>query len=296
MDWERTKTIFILAFLLLNVVFAFQLWIRPAYFDSSMYVDQQQIDSKLAELSHRNISVNVAVPRQLKRLKMVTVHLPHKNNYSQASLILGAGAVHIGSSTSPAPGYEVFMSSRGEVTVYNNGAIFYKSASTDATRITSEQARSKAKDFLENTFGLPKDAILARIEETGDGAWVIEFLQRWQRQEFEISRILLHVDGAGVQRMEYYWADILGFTGESIVTIPASGALVVAADNMAAGTVIENIYQTWYSTPMQGGQWRAYPVWVFETDRGMRYYINAFTGEMEGKVEFTAGKPVPTLN
>jgi len=297
MDWERTKTVFIMAFLLLNSVFVFYLWIMPTYFDPSMYVSTQQVEAKLAELQYSNITVTAEVPRRLKRLEMLAVKTPVLDHKSLANTILGPHAVLFPSPPSASRNYK-YESSAGEVVVYGNNQVTFTRApmSGESQEISMKSARAKADKFLRTTLGKPKDARHGRIVEIEKGTWVIEYYQRWNRKDLEISRIIIIVDGRGVLQMDYYWVEILGFTGEENVTIPATGALTVATDGMPSGTTISDIYLSWYSSPVLTEQWRCYPVWVIQTTKGVKYYVNAFTGDIEGREEFPAGKPGPTLN
>jgi hypothetical protein len=297
MDWERTKTIFILAFLMLNLVFSIQLWIIPNYFDSSMIVSHQQVEAKLTELRYRNITVTAEVPRQLKRMRMLLLSSPEVDHKKAAMALLGPDAVHVATILSPAPGHRRYVSKQGEVQVYNDGRIlFISSPHLGKPALSASSARSIADNFLKNSLGKPGDARFGRVVEAEDGAWLIEYYQNWRRRDLETSKITLLVDGSGVRQMDYYWVKVTGFTGEEVVSIPAAGALIVAAERMPSGTVITNIYSSWYSPPIMADIWRAPPVWVVETNRGTKYYINAFTGDLEGKEEFPAGKPEQTLN
>lgn len=296
MDWERTKTVLILAFLLLNTVFVFQLWLAPTYFDSSMRITPSQIEDKLAELQYSNISVTAKVPNRLHVVQMLTVRCPEPDYYKVATAVLGQGLIQV-SPANAALGYRKYISETGDLTIYTNGRIVFKSSHGSGRQdVSSETAQVLAEEFLHKSLGLPQDAKLGRGMRTEGGEWVIQYYQRWKRKDLEISRITLVVGENGVISMDYYWVDIIGFTGAEVTTIPATGALTVAAELMPSGSIITEIYPSWYSPPVRAEQWRSYPVWVIETANGSRYYVNAFTGELEGKEDFLAGKPGPMLN
>ena len=292
MDWERTKTILILAFLLLNIGFLFQLWIIPNYFDSSMTVSPGEVEAKLAELRSRNINVTAEVPRQLARLRLLVLNSLEPNNAEIVAALLGPESAHVASVPNQAPGHRRYESPVGEVTIYSDGRIAFTAAPPGGVpELSASNARYQADTFLDSTLGKPSDSRVGRVKATGDGTWIVEYYQVWRNRDLGISRITILVDSSGVRQMDYYWVKVAGFTGENIVTIPAAGALIVAADNMPSGSTITNIYISWYSPPILAEQWRVPPVWVVEISNGTRYFINAFTGDLEGREEFQQENP-----
>lgn len=297
MDWERTKTVFILAFLLLNAIFMVQLWLIPSFFDPSAYISSQQVEAKLAELGYSNISVSAEVPRRLQRMQILKVRSLELIPQDVAAALLGDGYALNTDSGGVGRGFQRFTSAEGQAMVYNDGRIKYTSAVDQANKeISRHTAQKKAEEFLKRTLGMPRDARPGRALATKNGRWVVEYVQHWRGKDLRISRIVLIVDEKGVQHMEYYWVDVLGLTGEDIITIPSTGALTVAAEAMPSGSVITSIYLSWYSSPTITEEWRAYPVWVIETAAGVNYFINAFTGDLEGREELPAGKPGTMTN
>lgn len=295
MDWERAKTVLILAFLVLNAIFIFQLWLEPMYIDSSMRIEPSQVEDKLAELQYKNITVTAEVPRRLQIMQTLSVRCPEPDYFNDAKAVLGNGAIWV-SPANKAIGYRKYISDAGEAMVYTDGRITFRSASASTKgAISQDNARETAEKFLRNTLGKPRDARLGRVGQAEDGTWIVEYYQRWRRKDLEISRIILRVDENGVLDMDYFWVEIVGFTGADVPTIPATGALTVAAERMPSGSVITEIYSSWYSPPVPTEQWRSYPAWVLLTSTGTKYFINAFTGDFEGSEEFPAGKPGSAL-
>ena len=80
------------------------------------------------------------------------------------------------------------------------------------------------------TIGLPPDAVRGRAVQLDNGVWLMEFCQQWHKYRPDISRITVHVAENGVLEMDWYWVEILGFEGEKMVTVPATGALLVVSD------------------------------------------------------------------
>jgi len=145
MDWERTKTVLILAFLLLNLFFVYQLWVAPTFFDPSLSISQHQIDAKLAELKYQNISVSAEVPKKLKLLQMLVVHSPELSAQNIAEKLLGQGFLQ---TAGPAPGDWTFATDVASVTVQADGKIVYSSDRHGISDLSLDAARAKADDFL----------------------------------------------------------------------------------------------------------------------------------------------------
>ena len=293
MDWERTINIFIVAFVILNLFFVFKLWLLPAFFDPSIYLSQDQIDATIEDLKNSNITVTAPVPDRLKRLQLLSVNTVIPSEELVAAALLGEGYERVASGAKTE-----YRSAQGKVDIYVDGRIYYISAAQALNGdITMDAARRYADHFLANTLGKPRDARAGRTAARQDGTWAVEYIQRWHRKDLEISRLVVIVDKSGhVLEMEYYWVEIIGFSGESILSIPATAALTVAAKGMPPGTAISRIYNSWYGMPALANQWQSVPVWVLETAAGGRYFINAHTGELEGADYFPEGKRTPALN
>lgn len=287
MDWERTKTVFILAFLSLNILFIFQLWLLPTFFDPSSYMNSEQIEIKLTELQYKGIEVTAEIPRRTQRLRILTLRSPGLNWEVVARKILGYGTVTVPIPPSTYPVAHRFLSTKGEVVVHGDGHLLYTSKlEPSGGELSAAVAVSTAEAFIIASVGKPEGAVTGRTKQLEDGSWLVEFCQRWRRHNLETSWIEVLVDANGVLEMEYYWADVLGFTGERITTIPATGALTIVSDSLPPGTTITRLYNSWYAKPVYAQQWRSYPTWVVETSDDLRYYVNAFTGNLEGSRSF----------
>ncbi len=292
MDWERTKTVFILAFLLLNIIFASQLWLAPTFFDSTLYVSAEEVETKKTELRYKSIEVAAEVPRRVQPQRILTLSNPVLDWEMVARSMLGSGMISDLQPSNPQFLPRRFYSFKGEVVVGNDGILLYTSKRTASNEtLTAEEALAKAEEFLQRTVGKPNDAVVGRIDKLQGGTWLVEYRQRWQRRDIETSWIWIRVDAQGVMEMEYYWADIVGFSGEKITTIPATGALTIIADSLLPGTTITQLHNSWYSKPVSAQQWHSYPVWVIEIGNGSKYYINAFTGDIEGNRNFRQENP-----
>lgn len=294
MDWERTISIFIVAFLILNFAFVTQLWLLPIFFDPANYVSAEQIEATLEELEYRDIAVTAKVPRRMKRVQLLGVSNVLMSEEEVAASLIGNNYERV-----PSGAKSEYRSAQGEVDIYVDGRIHYLSAlMPEKGNIAMAAARKQADQFLQDTVGKPRDAIAGRSFPRRDGTWAVEYTQRWHRKDLEISRIVVVVDQNGsVIAMEYYWVEVIGYAGESLLSIPATTALTLAAEIMPPGTTIAGIYISWYGMPTLADQWRASPVWVVETESGNKYYINAHTGELEGESQPSpAGKLSSALN
>ncbi len=286
MEWEKTKTILIISFLVLNLFFVFQLWLVPSFLSASLYTSREEVQETVRQLEVRGITVDKEVPRQLHRLSMIQFKLPELDAQHVAEQILGPDAVHVSTVINPSPGHKLFRAGLEEVTIYNDGRVFYQNRDIKVQPGGSEQsARETAEAFVSNTLGMPRGARLSTVVRH-QGAWWVEFRPVWRNRVVHTSYMVFQVSGDKVMSMEMYWLGSGDTSGRRILSIPATGAMLVAADNLSPGEEITDIYISWYSAPMMAETWRVPPVWVIETAAGERYYINAFTGELEAVQEF----------
>lgn len=287
MDWERTLNILIVAFLSLNLALAAQLWLLPLFIDPSNYVSAEQIEATVERLEYGEITIAAKIPRRLRRLQALAVNNGLFGEETAVSLI-GGDFVKVSSGVK-----SEYHSPEGTVALYIDGRIHYTSAAAaERGTLDSIGIRGKADQFLLDTVGKPRDAVPGVTVRKPDNQWAVEYRQRWRRRALEISRIVLLVDGSGqVLEMEYYWVEVAGFAGESMLSIPSTAALMVAAENMPTASTVTDIFLSWYGRPVLADQWQANPVWVVETAVGGRYYVNAHTGELEGERTSLQEKP-----
>lgn len=280
MDWERTLNIFIIAFLILNLALAVQLWLRPIFFNPANYISAEEIAATKSELEDRNITVIPKIPRRMKRLQPLGVKNASLEEGEVAAVLLGPEFEKLSSGVKTE-----YRSVQGKVDFYVDGRINYLSSSPqEGGSISQREAQKLADQFLRRTVGQPRDAKKARTKLNKDGTWTVEYRQRWNGKELEISKIILVVgQGGSILQMEYLWVDVIGYVGEKTLSIPATAALKVAARQMQEGTTVSRLYLSWYSKPVLSEQWRVSPVWVVETEEGDKHYVNAHTGELEGE-------------
>ncbi|MTI93928.1 MAG: hypothetical protein FH749_00360 [Firmicutes bacterium] len=282
MDWGRTKFILILTFLILNLIFAFQLWVVPSFFDSDMFISRQQIDARVADLRSKNISISAQIPRRLAHRQMLTLAPPDFESRDIVHSIFGSFV------QSRRTRYDLYTSSQGEIRVYRDGRVEYAVAPRETTETTPASALETARTFMEKGPGLPDDARHLRTFETEPGIYLVEFGQYWQRKHVPVSYLRFLVDGQGVLNMEYYWVQIGELVGENVLVIPSTGALMVAADYLPGRSEITDLYLSWFSRPLMAEEWRVPAVWVVETESEV-LYINAYSGDLEDRYLFQAG-------
>lgn len=279
MDWARTMNILIVAFLILNLVFIGQLWLVPLFFDPANYISNEQVEAALHKLEGYGIDLAVKVPQRLSRVQALGVE---KTLVGPEKVVAILGEEH--TQTIKDNGVE-YQSQLGKAVIHEDGRLQYISPFPPAKgSLSAQAARKQADKFLELTVGKPRDAVEGRTVLRSDGCWAVEYIQRWRRKNLATSSIIVAIDAGGsVTEMEYYWVRVIGFAGESLLTISAPTALSVAAPAMPADTTISALYISWRGMPKPSGQWQVSPVWVVESEAGSKYYINAHTGEFEGE-------------
>jgi hypothetical protein len=281
MDWARTKTLFIIAFALVNLFFASQIWLIPAYLSAPRSLNPQQVEIRLQELRFRGIKVTAPVPRTMQPQRMMEFQAIALRYNLTADKLLGPGWQKVEE--------EGFQRGEAILQISNDGSLIYTNpVGPGGFNQTKAEAQSTAESFLEETLGLPQDARLIMSRNLG-GTIYLEYRQIWRRQQLAVSYIRLWIAQEQVARMEWYWAEPAGRLATDLAIIPSTGALLIAADYLLPPAVVNNVFLSWYSEPLSAARWRVPCVWVIETV-DTRLYINAFTGELEAREEIPAGE------
>ena len=177
------------------------------------YISAEQIDTKLTELQYKTSRFRQKFPAGCN-----FAHTLLRSPGLDWEVVARRISLRHGYRPIPPNSHPVvrrYLSAKGEVIVRSDGSMLYSSElESSGGVLTAEEAVAKAEEFLQVTVGRPEGATPDRIEKMGDGTYLVEFSQRWRRRKIETSWIWVTVDAEGILGMEYYWADVVGYSGE----------------------------------------------------------------------------------
>ncbi|MDI6894202.1 MAG: hypothetical protein QME70_06295 [Bacillota bacterium] len=295
MDWARAKNILIVAFLGVNLLLGYRLWTGPATASSSLYtVGAREVREVAAQLRERGVVLAAEIPRRARPLALLTVSNPPVEPAAVAARFLGPGAEVVQEG-------DVWLGLKGQeaVVVYPGGEVFYRrlprpGAQPGGTPPSAgkekppdpDRAVQAARDFWGERGGLPTGADLDYHAPAGAGRYLVVFTCQAAGHRFFGGRAAALVGPGGVE--EAYGAFPLAEkpSGNPRPILPATEALLRAAPLLVEkGAVVVQVEEGYYSPVYDAREWEAVPVWRVRLGSGASLYVNAYTGEPEGKDE-----------
>ncbi|MDO9574680.1 MAG: two-component system regulatory protein YycI [Candidatus Contubernalis sp.] len=293
MEWSKAKSILIMIFLALNLFLGYSLW-EDFYMNfPSRVVSQREIEEARAQLEFVNLELQASISRQIFSMSFLTVsNLEQQGETLVASLfdsdqpfILEQG----GEGT-----LQVYRQDKKQIYLWENGKVIFTQEPTGdgeepMDEVLEESAAvSMAEEFLRNAHLFPVDARLEEVHPLGDRGYLIRYNQVYINHSLYGGYLLVQVTPQGVEQFELYWLEPQGFSGQEISNISAAKALARLADNLepfSKRAIVEAVNIGYYSEAFDAQKWDMVPVWRIRLSNGRTYYINAYTGELEGMEE-----------
>lgn len=91
MDWSKSKTILIIAFILTNLVLGYNLYINVFRYDSQDIFSDSSISNLNKLLSTKNISINTQIPKDIPNLSTLSIKYEDLNKSDLDSIFKGEG-------------------------------------------------------------------------------------------------------------------------------------------------------------------------------------------------------------
>ncbi len=187
---------------------------------------------------------------------------------------------------------EIYLHDKGELTVNQKGIIIFTQklipAEEEIQELGEGEANLLAEDFLQKHGLFPSDARLEDIYKMEGSRYFLRYNQVYKNQVLYGGYLYVWVNPLGVERFELYWLQPRGFTGQAINIITSTDALMRLSEIISSPKerkTVEEISVGYYSEAFDAQKWDLVPVWRIKiSDLGL-YFINAYTGELEGKEE-----------
>ena len=145
--------------------------------------------------------------------------------------------------------------------------------------IQSAQERIEGISFMKNF-------IYDYVQEGQKGP-VLNFRQEYDSFPLYAGYLQLFMHGHKPEECYLYCLEPIGFAEQKREAIPPSTALLRLIEAYKGGVRQARIIDFslgYYSQEYDAERWEIPPVWRIRLDNGEVYYINAFTGNLEGRV------------
>ncbi|WP_350343637.1 two-component system regulatory protein YycI [Proteinivorax tanatarense] len=282
MDWSKTKSIFIIVFLILNIFLLSQIAIHSP--GSGFSITNEEIEKVKEFLSNLGVEVDTEIPENVEYKNFLDVRGESVNQSDiQQQFFSEEDDVQISNYSEQ---YIEFLSETGRVIKKENGRIVYEALGfrpTAGASFTEREAIKASEEFHKQGLNLPEDARLTSVKEINRNRYRIEYHQVFRRQRVDTSYITMIVGPSGVESYEKYWVEPIDYSGGEYLVIPSTGALIRLMDYIdVSEAVVNDITLSYYSAPISAGQWQVAPVWAIKLENIGTVFLNAYTGELEG--------------
>ncbi|MEJ8552772.1 two-component system regulatory protein YycI [Tepidibacter sp. Z1-5] len=95
MDWSKSKTILIIAFILTNIVLGYNLYINVFRYDSQDIFSDSSINNLNKLLSTKNISINTQIPKEIPSLSTLSIKYEDLSKSDLDAVFKGSGLYKI---------------------------------------------------------------------------------------------------------------------------------------------------------------------------------------------------------
>ncbi|MDQ0508007.1 Uncharacterised protein [Aedoeadaptatus ivorii] len=248
MNWEKSKTVFIVALLLTNVFLAGillldQRRIRPA---ESAPEFEREVEEMLADAG---IGLKTEIPRAGTSLPVLHVRFESDSpeNYNRR-FFRGEGVL--------AENQDRYMRIDGAgatLTVIDERRILYESDERGEGALSKEEALNAARLFLDERGFSADDMELVSEKRAGEN-WSLSFTSKYKNRYMESTYTNITLDGDVVVRMDRLWIEVLGETDETApLPMPTQVLLRLLTEDGLKGRTIEKIEPCYYFNPEEQG-------------------------------------------
>lgn len=274
MNWEKAKTVLIVALLITDLFLA-----------GVLYVDRMQVapDENSAAfhretkelLKDAGITLEAEIPKDGSTLPILDVayetdtaeDLNHRFFHGKGRIVEGDDR------------RLVLRTARGQLKVLDNRRLIYEADSTSNAFLNEKDAEKKALDFLEDR-GFSTDDIALYYSDVAGNRRKLMFTKTYKNNYVESAYTEIDLVGDKVVRMDRLWIDVLDETAEREPLPMATQSLLrLLSHGSLKGRTIKKIDPCYYFNPEEQGT-------VENLSHGTRGYATvAWRMELDGGEE-----------
>lgn len=280
MDWRRAITILIVSFIALNLFLGLNLWSKARPTAEFTLTPDEESEIK-HYLSQKGVQLKSDIPKEGKAQALLEIGFEKINENNVVENFFGKDQVKM-SQTQNGRSYtldnrQLIITDNGFITYFNNeGKVIFP-------QLTKEQAETEAVNFIKNHGGMPEQAVLNKVtfDEHSKG-YLLEYVRYYDGFFIDNSYITILVTPSGIKSYYQCWLEPFGYVGKKRGVIsPLTAVLRIITEVEEDPVVITRIQQGYNSKLYDADRWQAAPVWKIELENGDRFYVNAYTGELE---------------
>lgn len=279
MDWKKAVKILIVSFIVINVAFLVNLYIRKH--PTAKQATKDEVYDVEEILDSRGIKLKTEIPEDRRPQCFLEVEHESIDKDLYANLFFEGEIPQ----KRQDPDKTTYIKGQRQLDIANSGVITYsdkKDEQDGKEDITENEAVEYAEKFIKRHGGLPKDAVMNNIirdEETGD--YHIEYVREHDGYLLVNSYIKVIVNSNQVKNFERCWLIPLEYYGEEKDIVSPFSAVLKAADEKQGLKTVTFIKQGFYSKLYNANSWQMAPIWIIGFEDGERYYVNSYTGQLE---------------
>lgn len=274
MNWEKAKTVLIVALLitdlfLAGVLYADRMRVAPAENAAAFHRQTKEL------LKDAGIALEAEIPKDGSSLPILDVaYETDTTDNLNRRFFQGKGRVAEDDDKHP-----VLRTARGQLKVLDNRRLIYEADAASNAFLNEKEAEKKALDFLAER-GFPTDDIILFYSEAAGNRRKLMFTKTYKNNYVESAYTEIDLVGDKVVRMDRLWIDVIDETAEREPLPMATQSLLrLLSHDSLRGRTIKKIDPCYYFNPEEQGT-------VENLSHGTRGYATvAWRMELDGGEE-----------
>ncbi len=285
MNLGRAKLILIIAFAGLNIFLGYQLFWPDFGRLANVAVTSEELEATERMLEDNNYILDASFDRSPQTSDFLTVS--PDQNFRQKLLyqfIKSGAAVE---ETDDATYYRLdektaVVHLSGLIQVFYNKGVFL---AEDSVNLEENELKSQVEEYLQDNALMPEELMFDYLEKNEDDFILLNYYQALDKTPIFAGQLKVVIESDHIKAIEVYSLQpverVLHREMEVISPTEALSNLVTELGASTDKRVIKKIDLGYFSGEYDAEKWDIPPVWRIVLDGYQKYYINAFTGNLE---------------
>jgi len=281
----RAKLILIIAFAGLNIFLGYQLFWPDFGRLANVAVTSEELEATERMLEDNNYILDASFDRSPQTSDFLTVS--PDQNFRQKLLyqfIKSGAAVE---ETDDATYYRLdektaVVHLSGLIQVFYNKGVFL---AEDSVNLEENELKSQVEEYLQDNALMPEELMFDYLEKNEDDFILLNYYQALDKTPIFAGQLKVVIESDHIKAIEVYSLQpverVLHREMEVISPTEALSNLVTELGASTDKRVIKKIDLGYFSGEYDAEKWDIPPVWRIVLDGYQKYYINAFTGNLE---------------